>query len=605
MRSAAFGIGIILIVLSIFGFVVAYNYNYLAGVNLRSTTTSTSTSQTSTTASTSTGSSTMVSTGSGALQNGGFETGSFPPWAPNNSPNGFVTVTNTVKHSGQYAAYMKAPPSSGSVGLTTVQFYQHFSTVPLPYTLTAFWYNVAYPDQACVHPYTQWLITSDGSTGTVEDGFSPTGSGRGFVFFGANGIASGSSSSTYPTNTWIQLTVRVTSTGTSISVNGQSVGSTTEHHDPANGLVIVASCNAQVFVDDIYFNNNFTPTTFVSSTSYTSSTQSTSSTSTAPVNLAHISNLGVGSVEYAGTPAMRVTLTATITDGPAHIDTDIQYADGLYAGNRINLWYPTTGIPTVNGVSRMSWSIFPSGPATQYRVIIYDSATKQEIAEGVITNVPYTYLVVTTPGWPSNALVLIDAASFLPHTSITVLLPSQNSQLIRDAIMRWYTTTYSYIQQYPYDNGQPLSQSLPISFRVAGVNDTGNENVEIVYSNAGVICGDRDGCELASHDPAGWVTVAKIYVGNWYATSPQSFGHWDLATVVTHEFGHVLGMGDLYILPNVNQYYPDDMMNYNKCVTTLDAYAVTYAHVAENSNPVSIPIGSLGLPQGVPNVCLG
>ena len=100
------------------------------------------------------------------IQNGGFETGSFPPWVidgTNNSP----VVTNTLSHTGTFSAFAGGDPAttfcgSGSEPTGDSSFYQQF-TVPSGTSILSFWHQDCTTDTIAFDWQDAYITDSSGN----------------------------------------------------------------------------------------------------------------------------------------------------------------------------------------------------------------------------------------------------------------------------------------------------------------------------------------------------------------------------------------------------------------------------------------------------------
>jgi hypothetical protein len=102
----------------------------------------------------------------GIIQNGGFETGSFPPWVidgTNNSP----VITNTLSHTGTFSAFAGGAPTtafcgSGSEPTGDSSFYQQF-TVPSGTSILSFWHQDCTTDSITFDWQDAYITDSSGT----------------------------------------------------------------------------------------------------------------------------------------------------------------------------------------------------------------------------------------------------------------------------------------------------------------------------------------------------------------------------------------------------------------------------------------------------------
>ena len=97
--------------------------------------------------------------------NGGFETGSFPPWVIDGTLD-TPQVTNTLAHTGTFSGVALSVTSApfcgnGSEALGDSSFYQQFGPVPAGSTLS-FWYNTCTTDSITFDWQDAYITNSSG-----------------------------------------------------------------------------------------------------------------------------------------------------------------------------------------------------------------------------------------------------------------------------------------------------------------------------------------------------------------------------------------------------------------------------------------------------------
>ncbi len=305
-------------------------------------------------------------------------------------------------------------------------------------------------------------------------------------------------------------------------------------------------------------------------------------------------SITLGVSHNPGTPRMVVDAKIIISNGPTKIRVMLYFADGPLAGG-VPYLFPSSGVP-LDGTGTYNYymGFHPEGPATSYRVVVLDDHNGSVIGEATLTNVPYTVLNTSTRENSHGAYVLVPLSYAPSVSSFRIRLPQENSAIIRDAILEWYAKTADYKNKY---GSLSLYDMFPVTFTTAGVDSTGNENVEIVYSSACIASGSGG---MTAEDAQGWQTKGWLCVADMYRTNPNPWLNYPLFDLMRHEFGHVLGLGDFY-LANDNT-YSIDVMNHMGCITTLDAYAIAYKYQAAKQGLMAF--GAIWLPNNVPYECL-
>jgi hypothetical protein len=259
----------------------------------------------------------------------------------------------------------------------------------------------------------------------------------------------------------------------------------------------------------------------------------------------------------------------------------------------------TFGLPST-GYGGLIFGVGVRGPIAQYRINVYDSTSGALLISSTSPSYPYVYYDVTPRGFPN--LIMIGSWYFAPSVQQFIIrLPQERSNEIRQGIMYWYTASQRYASDYA---GQPLSQMYPVTFTVDGLNSTGTENMIVRYES-NVAAGDA---ACAAKDSDGWCISGVIRLDPAYKS--LSIPSKNLVEITEHEFGHQLGLGDLYLYPHAP--YELDIMTGSdtSCITTFDIYVASQVYSARYSSPLSLPFGFIDitssvLPNGVPYVCMG
>jgi len=284
------------------------------------------------------------------------------------------------------------------------------------------------------------------------------------------------------------------------------------------------------------------------------------------------------------------------------------FNDGPLAGKKEYVGQVGNG-PT--GIQQR-FALLTEGPATSYMIVITDatgcnltfpySCSGAVVAQTRIDNVPYFSVNVSTPNTIETVNRVLEFPALDPNfKQFTIQIPQQNAAIIRAGILRWFDKSVEYAQLY---GGSGFYQIWPPVFTIMGVNSTGNEAVKVTYQDNACYRYDNSAasaCAYPSFAGNGYASGGSIWLSTGYMTNTNPFGDWTLGDVTYYEFGHLLGIGDLWRDSNVN-YSADGMYYPTNCITTLDIYAPLLNHQAalKGTNYVGNP----PLPPNIPYGCL-
>lgn len=190
--------------------------------------------------------------------------------------------------------------------------------------------------------------------------------------------------------------------------------------------------------------------------------------------------------------------------------------------------------------------------------------------------------------------------------SLKVQLPKDDSAAFRAGVQDWYDASVKFTQMY---GGSSLQAAYPITFTTLGVDSVGDENIRVIYvSNAASYCGYGQSpgaiaCFIPTNNGvAGLWTGGTIYFDTYFH-SIQGDRDGLIRKETTHEFGHVLGLGDFYNSPTCFGYTSSIMCSSNP-LSTIDEYAaIVKWHQIQASPPQSL-YGILVLPSNMINAPL-
>lgn len=191
--------------------------------------------------------------------------------------------------------------------------------------------------------------------------------------------------------------------------------------------------------------------------------------------------------------------------------------------------------------------------------------------------------------------------------SLKVQLPHDDTAVFRAGIQQWYDGSIKFTQLY---GGSTLYDAYPISFTTEGVDSTGDENVRVIYASP--VCGQSSSVAIACFIPnnngvAGLWTGGTIYFDTYYRDTLKGDATRSrqdiIRTETTHEFGHLLGLGDFYRSPTCFG-YTSSVMCYSNPLSTIDEYAaIVKWHQIQATPPQSL-YGILALPSNMINAPL-
>ena len=290
-------------------------------------------------------------------------------------------------------------------------------------------------------------------------------------------------------------------------------------------------------------------------------------------------------------PDFSSTLTITTVNAPVG-----QYSISVRAIEAVEFQIVTV---TINVVSTQTTTVTSTTIPT----------TSTASSTSSVNTMGITFLDVTPTGRLSEeqyGYVLARGGLDPNVKSLKVQLPHDDTAVFHAGIQEWYDKSITFTQKY---GGSTLNDAYPITFTTEGVDSTGDENIRIIYTSP--VCGQSSGafaCWIPNNNGiAGLWTGGTIYFDTYYRDVLQGDATRSrqdiIRTETTHEFGHVLGLGDFYHSPTCFGYTSSIMCGSNP-LSTIDEYAVIVKWHQIQANPPQSLYGILVLPSNMPNVPL-